>query len=99
MFYDPNGKPHRPTEAGVRKCIPRRFKPYVEGVEIDRQGIWVYLNRQAVESRQDCHTIHAYSLKELRQEAKEILILPNPRIAFFNQGKNFLSEEKKTFLS
>ena len=58
----------------IYKVILERAKfllPEVEDIFIDRDGMWIYLSDK-YETSDGAHTIHFYSIKELRDELHSI---------------------------
>lgn len=73
-FYDWDDKLHHMSVSQIKKHIPKRLSPHVDGVFIDSDGGWVWLKDTAVNTMDDCHTIHFYTLRELDSELKSVKI-------------------------
>ena len=74
-FHDWDGKIHHLSIIQIRKHIPKRLIPHVEEINIDSDGGWVWLKDSAIDTLNESHTIHFYTLKELDNELKEVKII------------------------
>lgn len=58
----------------IWKYIPRTVQAFVDGVAIDSDGYWIYLDADhiAYDGGEDCRTIHEYTVADLKEACKTI---------------------------
>ena len=65
----------RPAVGGLLQYIPARLRAHVEDAYRDSDGIWVHFDEAVCNRVNESGTIHAYSVRELREEARECVIV------------------------
>ena len=62
------------NEWRIWKYIPARMQAFVDGVGIDSDGYWIWLDEDhvAYDGGEDCRTIHEYTIADLKAAIKTI---------------------------
>lgn len=65
----------RPAVGGLLQYIPARLRAHVVDAYRDSDGIWVHFGPAVRNPANESGTIHADSVRELREEARECVIV------------------------
>lgn len=62
------------TDEKIMSYIPKKFHEAIEAVSYDSYDrYFIYLTDDYIATSTGCHTIHAYTLKELKADVKTIV--------------------------